>query len=598
MAYEEEEDNNTTTLTGTGATAPFVETPASTEAAAEEAAEPTIEQTIPKRRTSPSSESYLTSKDFGGEPLSRTDYYPTIDKPINAGQIPGKYGLPIYAAGGAYYPYAIVDSRRRALQQSAILNQLKQKKAKETLDDRLENAWGSYRDKFNQETTNLLYDTWSETEKEYGTAGATELFLDPQSEPSRKRDRIIANHNAIANHTNEIAKIGFALQKKRDQDPSVYMSDETVKAWDAFTKGDIKKDDLNKMYNLLQASHTMDSLLQKNVFPNLDASMNTIFASGQEELRKAGIPITDQSLETIKTKSISKERANDIAVSFIENHQRDVSAFYGSDMAKAKTEIARQIRNQMGEQVDRQIKIIKDEENDRLKYGTGYNDSEYTTNEEYNIKSKGIVTPSGVATEKPLESTTVAYKTLTTPVTKTIRTKSQQGFNPVDLTGHTGITGQYEFNIGEIKVVPVWNEGSKGAWTSRPLGGLPVPKERMESGKGNYTYKAYAFGIATTSNNEKFAWAEPVEQVRGVLEKKKINVQRSIDYADEANRAMGITATTEPTAAPVSTQPTKTATAATKTIKRSEIKTKAAASGYSEKEYQDLLISKGVTITD
>ena len=190
---------------------PFVETPAETPA--EEEKEPTVEETIPKRKTSPDVESYLSSKDFGmAEPFSRTDYYPTIDKPIKVGEIPGKFGLPIFAAGGAYYPYAIVDSRRRALQQAAVLNQLKERKAKETLGDKIDNAWGNYRDKFNKETTSILHDLWSETEKNEGTRGATELFLDPESKPSIRRDEIIASHNAVSNNTNEIAKIGFEME--------------------------------------------------------------------------------------------------------------------------------------------------------------------------------------------------------------------------------------------------------------------------------------------------------------------------------------------------------------------------------------------------
>lgn len=79
--------------------------------------------------------SYLRSKDFAPESLSESDYYPNANDNVNIGQFSGKYigSLPQYAAGGALYPHAIVDARRRALERAALLQQLKPKPKKDSI---------------------------------------------------------------------------------------------------------------------------------------------------------------------------------------------------------------------------------------------------------------------------------------------------------------------------------------------------------------------------------------------------------------------------------------------------------------------------------
>jgi len=76
--------------------------------------------------------SLIGKKDFGIEPLGLKDYYPTAGDPILVGHSAGRYigNQPIYSGAGALYPYAIVDARRRALEQAAMLSKLQEEQAR------------------------------------------------------------------------------------------------------------------------------------------------------------------------------------------------------------------------------------------------------------------------------------------------------------------------------------------------------------------------------------------------------------------------------------------------------------------------------------
>ena len=63
--------------------------------------------------------------DFGDDDLSREDFFPTIDRKILAGQSTGSFAgtQPIFVGEGALFPFAITQSRQKALKKAAVKEQ-------------------------------------------------------------------------------------------------------------------------------------------------------------------------------------------------------------------------------------------------------------------------------------------------------------------------------------------------------------------------------------------------------------------------------------------------------------------------------------------
>lgn len=169
---------------------------------------------IPMRtnRSSPIA-SLIGKKDFGIEPLSPKDYYPTIGEPVQIGQFNGKYigSMPQYSGAGALYPYAIVDARRRALEQAAMLSKLQDEQAKNVKHEALpQRAWT--KPAFQNHLNNQFQDAFQKVKSKYASEADFWKDYDAKGQAYIDVDTAAKNTHAFAQGVDVLFNLGEEMK--------------------------------------------------------------------------------------------------------------------------------------------------------------------------------------------------------------------------------------------------------------------------------------------------------------------------------------------------------------------------------------------------
>lgn len=203
--------------------------------------------------------------------LGRTTYFPGIEQPIQQGTVQiGKYAAPVYFGAGAYFPYGILDARKKALETAAI----EKLKRSVLLDFKPPSTYQPYQQQMNQAYMDAFEGWRSDVYNKWGTRGYDKLFL-MQNDPEALYNLKILQSNANAKA--DIITESAALHKKLyiDRDPTKFKSRETIALSESFLSGQEDlfnlKDpmDATNIINKIKTSESFDSYAIKFYSNNL-----------------------------------------------------------------------------------------------------------------------------------------------------------------------------------------------------------------------------------------------------------------------------------------------------------------------------------------
>jgi len=242
--------------------------------------------------------------------LAESTYYPGINDPILKGMSSSKTlgSQPIFVRSGGYFPFGVLDARKKALQDAAA-ERAKQLRAFDlpkkplTKDPR-------FQETLNQNFDRDLQSIISEAKSVYGDKALWALQNDKTNPYSMKLRTMMDNYDVLARETDQVTDM-IAEIKKGITDKTMAYSPETKELVDNYEKmiGQFENGkvdvDLRKNLNALKGSQAIDVYLNKYVFPDLEAEVNEAWGQFKSE----GDLNVARSGKRSTYKQIARERA-------------------------------------------------------------------------------------------------------------------------------------------------------------------------------------------------------------------------------------------------------------------------------------------------
>ena len=256
----------------------------------------------------------LFASEFPDKPstgaLPESTYYPGINDPILKGMSSSKTlgSQPIFVRSGGYFPFGVLDARKKALQDAAT-ERAKQLRAFDlpkkplTKDPR-------FQETLNQNFDRDLQGIISEAKSVYGDKALWALQNDKTNPYSMKLRTMLDNYDVLARETDQVTNM-IAGIKKGVADKTMSYSPETLALVDNYEKligefeGGKVDVELRKNFNALKGSEAIDVYLNKYVFPDLEAEVNEAWG----EFKSEGDLNVARSGKRSTYKKIARERA-------------------------------------------------------------------------------------------------------------------------------------------------------------------------------------------------------------------------------------------------------------------------------------------------
>ena len=229
-------------------------------------------------------------------PLDRTDYYPTIDKPINVGNYSGSLigSTTLFAPGGALVPVGMMDARDAAIQKAAL------QKAKDVEDFRNKLQTNAPKTELAGIREDLTNDYFKHLE------GSWQKALADNGGDANKAAYALQNNIDFQRKTKSFHDLG---QRGTD------VANKLANIQDRMAKGEVVSDELKKSMMKVQESMNSRSPEFKNLSENifkmdaeqeLGSTMNKVAKElTMQQDAAAGIDVNDP--EYIKTLETTKK---------------------------------------------------------------------------------------------------------------------------------------------------------------------------------------------------------------------------------------------------------------------------------------------------
>lgn len=242
--------------------------------------------------------------------LAESTYYPGINDPILKGMSSSKTlgSQPIFVRSGGYFPFGVLDARKKALQDAATerakqLRTFDLPKKPLTKDPR-------FQETLNQNFDRDLQSIIGEAKSVYGDKALWALQNDKTNPYSMKLRTMMDNYDVLARETDQVTDM-IAEIKKGITDKTMAYSPETKELVDNYEKmiGQFESGkvdvDLRKNLNALKGSQAIDVYLNKYVFPDLEAEVE----EGWGQFKSEGDLNVARSGKRSTYKKIARERA-------------------------------------------------------------------------------------------------------------------------------------------------------------------------------------------------------------------------------------------------------------------------------------------------
>lgn len=314
-------------------------------AAADASAQPIVTSNgtvIPARssRSSPIA-SLIGKKDFGIEPLSPKDYYPTIGEPVQIGQFNGKYigSMAQYSGAGALYPYAIVDARRRALEQAAMLSKLQEEQAKNVKHEALpQRAWT--KPAFQNHLNNQFQDAFQKVKSKYASEADFWKDYDAKGQAYIDVDTAAKNTHSFAQGVDVLFKLGDEM-KTAEKEGKFVPKDYREELNKILREGeDVSDPDMQKRHTALfntRLTENLDAPL-KEASESLSKRVKEQYVDLETLAKRKGFSTQDMQGERLKIEQTvySPENIDAEADKILANHKAGAINEYTTKVEREK----------------------------------------------------------------------------------------------------------------------------------------------------------------------------------------------------------------------------------------------------------------------